>query len=94
MKWIINLFWFILCALQFSCTKDIVDTSGNLIGVVSDARTGSFLSGALVSTSPAGKSYTTGTDGKYEFVNLESKEYTINSSLKNSVLCRISDTII
>lgn len=80
MKKIISYLCFLLCAIHISCTKDIVDTSGNLVGVISDSRTGSFLSGVSVSTSPLGKAYTTGVDGKYEFRNLESQEYSISVS--------------
>ena len=80
MKKIISYLCFLLCAIHISCTKDIVDTSGNLVGVISDSRTGSFLSGVSVSTSPLGKSYTTGVDGKYEFRDLESQEYSISVS--------------
>ena len=75
-----NSFLILLCVCLLSCTKDIVDTSGNLVGVISDSRTGSFLSGVSVSTSPLGKSYTTGVDGKYEFRDLESQEYSISVS--------------
>ena len=70
----------VFCTLQISCTKDIVDTTGNLVGVISDSRTGSFLSGVSVTTSPLGKTFTTGVDGKYEFRNLESQEYSISVS--------------
>lgn len=80
MKKIISYLCFLLCAIHISCTKDIIDTSGNLVGVISDSRTGSFLSGVSVSTSPLGKSYTTGVDGKYEFRDLESQEYSISVS--------------
>lgn len=80
MRWLIRFLVVVFCTLQISCTKDIVDTTGNLVGVISDSRTGSFLSGVSVSTSPLGKSYTTGVDGKYEFRNLESQEYSISVS--------------
>lgn len=50
--------------LIISCTKDIVDTTGNLIGVISDSRSGAFLSGVSVALSPIGKTITTGVDGK------------------------------
>lgn len=75
-----NSFLILLCVFLLSCTKDIVDTTGNLVGIVNDSRTGVFLSGVSVSTSPLGKSYTTGVDGKYEFRSLESQEYTISVS--------------
>lgn len=63
-----------------SCSKDIVDTTGNLIGVVNDSRSGEFLSGVTVSLSPTGKTYTTGVDGRYEFRDIESLEYSVSVS--------------
>ncbi|MBQ0056414.1 MAG: carboxypeptidase regulatory-like domain-containing protein [Bacteroidales bacterium] len=66
--------------LSASCTKDIIDTSGNLVGVVSDSRTGAFLPGVSVSLNPSGKSYTTGADGKYEFRDIETQEYSVSVS--------------
>lgn len=80
MKWIIRIIFVFSCTLQISCTKDIIDTTGNIVGVISDSRTGSFLSGVSVTTSPLGKTFTTGVDGKYEFRNLESQEYSISIS--------------
>lgn len=63
-----------------SCTKDIVDTTGNLVGVVTDSRSGALLSGASVSLSPTGKTYTTGIDGKYEFRDIEFQDYSVSAS--------------
>lgn len=80
MRRLIRFLIVVFCTLQISCTKDIVDTTGNLVGVISDSRTGSFLSGVSVTTSPLGKTFTTGVDGKYEFRNLESQEYSISVS--------------
>lgn len=50
------------------------------MGVITDYRSGLFLSGASVSLSPSGKTYTTGVDGKYEFRDIESKEYAVSVS--------------
>lgn len=70
----------LLSLLIVSCTKDIVDTTGNLVGVISDSRSGAFLSGVSVALTPTGKTYTTGTDGKYEFRDIESQEYSVSAS--------------
>ncbi len=64
--------------LAISCSKDIVDTTGNIVGVISDSRSGSFLQGVSVSLAPTGKTYTTGVDGKYEFRDIESQEYSVS----------------
>lgn len=69
---------FLLLGLYASCSHDIVDTTGNLSGVISDSRTGAFVSGVSVTLTPTGKSVTTGSDGKYEFRNLESQEYFVS----------------
>lgn len=66
--------------LIVSCTKDIIDTTGNLVGVISDSRSGAFLSGVSVALTPIGKTYTTGVDGKYEFRDIESQEYSVSVS--------------
>ena len=65
---------------MLSCAKDIIDTTGGLMGVVSDSRSGKFLSGVSVVLSPTGKTYTTGTDGKYEFQDMEAQEYSVTAS--------------
>lgn len=66
--------------LMISCTKDVVDTEGNLVGIITDSLSGSFLSGVSVSLSPIGKTYTTGVDGKYEFRDIASQEYSVSVS--------------
>ena len=65
---------------MLSCAKDIIDTTGGLMGVISDSRSGQFLSGVSVVLSPTGKTYTTGADGKYEFQNVEAQEYSVTAS--------------
>lgn len=60
-----------------ACPSDPIDTTGNLVGTVTDARTGELLKGVSVSLSPTGKTYTTGVDGKFEFRNIESQQYTV-----------------
>lgn len=76
-----NRYLLLLCTVLLvgACSKDIVDTTGNLAGVVSDARTGAFLSGVSVSLVQTGKSYTTGMDGKYEFYDIPSMEYAVEA---------------
>lgn len=70
----------LLSLLIVSCTKEIIDTTGNLTGVISDSRSGAFLSGVSVALAPTGKTYTTGVDGKYEFRGIESQEYSVSVS--------------
>jgi hypothetical protein len=69
------------CALfligNSSCSKTEHDLFSTLHGVVSDAETGDPISGAAITLSPGGKSQTTGTDGRYEFENLDAAQYTV-----------------
>lgn len=70
----------VLLASGVSCTKDIIDTTGNLTGTVTDAKTNEPLSGVSISISPSGTTRSTGADGKFEFRDLETKEYTVTAS--------------
>lgn len=72
--------FFCATLLSGACSEDIVDTTGSLAGVVSDARTGAFLPGVSVSLVQTGKSYTTGADGKYEFTNIPMQEYSVEAA--------------
>ena len=60
-----------------SCTKDVIDTTGDLVGIVSDSQTGEPLSGASVSLTPLGKTSSTGSDGRFEFNAIEAGLYKI-----------------
>lgn len=46
--------------------------------MISDSRSGAFLSGVSVALTPTGKTYTTGVEGKYEFRDIESQEYSVS----------------
>lgn len=65
------------CCWLAACTSTILPTTGDLSGVVSDARTGEVLSGVAVSVTPSGKSVTTGANGVYEFRDLPAGDYTV-----------------
>jgi hypothetical protein len=68
----------LLCALGFSgCGKKSYNTFGTLYGMVIDAETGDPISNASVLLSPGGKSKTTGSEGAYEFNDLDAQQYTI-----------------
>lgn len=63
------------------CTKDIIDTTGDIAGVVRDSRSNEPLNGVTVSITPTGKSMTTGADGRYEFKGLTAQSnYTVSVS--------------
>lgn len=65
------------CSLFQSCTKDEVETMGTIYGIVNDADNGEPLQNAAVSLKPTGKTTNTGSDGSYEFQDMEPGQYTI-----------------
>ncbi|WP_418421136.1 carboxypeptidase regulatory-like domain-containing protein [Alistipes indistinctus] len=60
-----------------ACTKDEAETTGSIIGLVTRGDNGEPLDGVSVSLNPGGKTATTGSDGRYEFVSLEPQQYTV-----------------
>lgn len=82
MKRVLLLFFLVIGLLTagVSCTKDVIDTTGDLAGTVTDAKTNEPLSGVSISIAPTGATRSTGSDGKFEFKDLETKEYTISAS--------------
>lgn len=72
----------ILIALGFmtSCVSDIEDSACQITGSVNDKTTGEPVSAVSVTLSPGGKSTVTGSDGVFEFVNINPDNYTITIS--------------
>ena len=60
-----------------SCTKDEEDVTGSIYGIVTDADNGEPIKSANVSLNPGGKSTVTGTDGRYEFSDMQPGQYTV-----------------
>ena len=71
----------ISCALLLGvcggCSKNEYTLYASLYGVVSDHETGEPIANASVVLSPGGKTKTTGTDGQYDFLDLDPAQYTI-----------------
>lgn len=71
-------FLFIVCLLVLtSCAKDEVSTFGGIYGTIRSAETGSVVYNAEITLSPGHPSPITGTNGAYEFSNLEARQYTM-----------------
>ena len=70
----------VLAILVVSCAKDIIDLNGTIHGVVRDSNSGALISNCQVSITPGGKSVLTGTDGMFEFIDLEPGKYTLSFS--------------
>lgn len=78
MKKILSItFSVILCLLGAGCTKTIMPTTGDLTGVVTDARTGKPIPGVQVSLSVVGNTTTTSADGIYHFIDLPAGSFEV-----------------
>ncbi|MBO6027246.1 MAG: carboxypeptidase regulatory-like domain-containing protein [Bacteroidales bacterium] len=64
----------VVCLLT-TCNKEV--TVGSIQGIVSDASNNEPIQGVNISLSPTGLSAVTGSDGRYEFMNLEGGQYTV-----------------
>ncbi len=62
-----------------ACAKDEESFTGNIIGKVTDSSTGEVMSGVTVTIVPSGKARTTGSDGYFEFRDLDPKQYEIQA---------------
>ena len=63
--------------LFLACAKEEYDSFGTLYGVVSDVKTGEPLSNVTVTLSPGGSTMLTGSNGRFEYMNLTPQQYTI-----------------
>ena len=71
----------ILGSLFFnSCAEDEIDLFGSISGTVKDGISLEPLSGVTLTLSPSGKTIATGSDGIFEFDELEAGKYTISVS--------------
>ena len=67
--------------LTFSCSKDAEVLSGSISGFVSDyTNANTAIAGATVTLNSMGRTKTTGSDGRYEFTDLEPGTYSISVS--------------
>ncbi len=65
----------------FSCKEDDpIETTGNITGIVSEEGSNEPIEAAEVMLSGNSKTEKTGSDGKFEFKNLDEKDYTITVS--------------
>lgn len=64
--------------LLTSCSESTTfDAFSDITGTVIDVDSNEAVQGVSVTLSPTGKSAVTGTDGYFEFLDLEAKQYTI-----------------
>jgi len=61
-----------------SCTGDPdYEVFATLHGIVVDEATAECIPGAIVTLSPGGKTQTTGSDGRYQFSDIDAIQYTV-----------------
>lgn len=63
--------------LSVSCSQDETSTFGSISGIVKDKITAEVLAGVRVTITPGGDSSVTGTDGSFQFKDLDAADYTI-----------------
>ena len=66
-----------LITLATSCEPVTYDTFGGISGEVVDLDTGDPVQQATVTLSPTGMNTYTGSDGSFEFIDLDERQYTV-----------------
>ena len=69
----------VLAMLLVGCTEDEYTLFGTISGTVTDINTGEPIGNVSLTISPSGKTSVTGSDGNYEFVDLEATQYKIQA---------------
>ena len=62
-----------------ACTSSEEEIIGSIYGKVTDSKNGKVLQGVTITLIPGGLSRTTGSDGTYEFLDLEAKQYQVQA---------------
>ncbi|MBR1849831.1 MAG: carboxypeptidase regulatory-like domain-containing protein [Bacteroidales bacterium] len=62
-----------------SCNRNEYDMYTTVAGSVVEASSSNPVSGATVTISPSGKSSVTGSNGNFEFTNMDAQQYTITA---------------
>lgn len=82
MKKIVYVFSLLIGLLLTGCEVELPETMGSIYGIVGDMENGEPIRGASVILSPSNRSTVTGSDGHFEFLNLEASQYKIQVSAK------------
>lgn len=69
----------LLLIIAGACTSSEEDTTGSIYGKVTDNKNGEVLQGVTITLTPGGLSRTTGSDGTYEFLDLEAQQYQVQA---------------
>jgi len=63
----------------YACTENLTESTGSIYGTVVDKSTGEQIPVASISLNPSGKTTVTGSDGTFEFNDIDPREYTISA---------------
>ena len=69
----------VLLLSLYSCTESVTESTGSIYGTVVDKSTGEQIPVASISLNPSGKTTITGSDGTFEFRDIDPGEYTISA---------------
>lgn len=82
-----SILWFLLPAfivvagsILYGCTEKEEDLKGTIYGTVTDLQTNEPIGGVNVKLTPAGEATLTGSDGSFEFKDLDANNYTLSFS--------------
>ncbi len=78
MKKLLSYIALVIGLLFISCAQDVTSTFGGISGVVKDKITAEALAGVQVSIMPGDESSVTGTDGIFQFSDLDAADYTVS----------------
>lgn len=67
----------VAACLFTACKPESYDTYGNIVGTVIDVDSGEPVQQVTVTLTPTGKNTYTGTDGMFDFPELEAQQYTV-----------------
>jgi hypothetical protein len=88
------LFLLALIALTTSCEPVTYDTFGGISGEVVDLDTGAPVQQATVTLSPTGMNTYTGSDGTFEFIDLDERQYSVTVQKTGYITNRKNVTIV
>lgn len=78
-----------------ACAEDEKDFTGTIYGLITDAADANkAIAGATVTITPGGKRTTTGSDGRYEFKDLEVGSYTLQVTAAGYVTDRFTVSVV
>ena len=69
----------VVLLMAVSCAKEAEVLTGSIYGEVTDSQTGEPIQGVQISLTPGGVTTTTGSDGAYEFLNLDVAQYQLQA---------------